>query len=406
MPANKGRTRMLEGLKVVEFATYIAAPGAGGIMADWGAEVIKIEPPGGDPIRKFFDSVGHVSDSNPVFELDNRGKKGVVLDIAQAEGREAMVRLVREADIFLTNVRPGALKRARLDYENLKAHNPRLIYCSVTGYGLQGPEADRPGFDVASFWSRSGVAGLTIPKGAEPFPIRTAMGDHITSLSTVSAVLAAVIERGRTGAGRLVETSLLRTGVYAVGSDMAIQLRFGRVASNRVRAEAINPVANFFMTKDGRWLCLVPRQGSADWAVLTRAIGRDDLAGDERFANARARRTNAAALVAALDEAFSAYTLEEAGKLLDAQDYVWAPVQRAAEVAADPQAEAAGCFVDTLDGTGGTFRAPASPARFPGALDGPRGPAPSVGQHTDEVLSGAGFTPAEIAAMRASGAAA
>jgi crotonobetainyl-CoA:carnitine CoA-transferase CaiB-like acyl-CoA transferase len=397
---------MLEGLKVVEFATYIAAPGAGGIMADWGAEVIKIEPPGGDPIRKFFDSVGHVSDSNPVFELDNRGKKGVVLDIAKPEGREAVMRLAREADIFLTNVRPGALKRARLDYESLKVENPKLIYCSVTGYGLQGPEADRPGFDVASFWSRSGVGGLTIPKGSEPFPIRTAMGDHITSLSTVSAILAAVIERGRTGVGRLVETSLLRTGVYAVGSDMAIQLRFGRVASNRVRADAINPVANFFMTKDGRWLCLVPRQGSADWTVLAKAIGRGDLAADERFANARSRRTHGPALVAALDEAFSTYTLEEVGKLLDAHDYVWAPVQRAAEVAADPQAEAAGCFVDTPDGTGGTFRAPASPARFPGAEDGPRGPAPTIGQHTDAVLTGAGFSAAEIAAMYASGAAA
>jgi crotonobetainyl-CoA:carnitine CoA-transferase CaiB-like acyl-CoA transferase len=397
---------MLEGLKVVEFATYIAAPGAGGIMADWGAEVVKIEPPGGDPIRRFFESIGHVSEANPVFELDNRGKEGMVLDIAKAEGREAMVRLAREADIFLTNVRPAALKRARLDYETLKAENPRLIYCSVTGYGLQGPDQDKPGFDIASFWSRSGVAGLTTPKGSEPFPIRTGMGDHVTSLATVSAILAAVVERARTGVGRLVETSLLRTGVYAVGSDMAIQLRFGRVASNRVRTDAINPLANFFQTKDGRWICLTPRQGSGDWPPLAKALAREDMLADERFANAKSRRTHGAAFVGELDAAFAALTYEEVAKLLDGIDAVWSPVQRAAEVVVDPQAEAAGCFVETPDGQGAAFRAPASPARFPGADDGPKGHVPRLGEHTDAVLARLGYSAAEIAALRESGAAA
>jgi crotonobetainyl-CoA:carnitine CoA-transferase CaiB-like acyl-CoA transferase len=397
---------MLEGLKVVEFATYIAAPGAAGIMRDWGADVVKVEPPGGDPIRGFFDSIGHESASNPVFELDNRGKQGVVLDIAKPEGREAMVRLVRGADIFLTNVRPGALKRAKLDYETLKAENPRLIYCSVTGYGLEGAEADKPGFDVASFWSRSGVAGLTVPKGSEPFPIRTGMGDHVTSLSTVAAILAAVVERTRTGAGRLVETSLLRTGVYAVGSDMAIQLRFGRVASNRPRHDAVNPLANFFQTKDGRWLCLVPRQGSKDWPPLAKALGLEALLADERFTGAKARRLNGPALVAALDAAFAALSFEAAAARLDAADMVWSPVQRAAEVANDPQAEAAGCFVETPDGKGASFRAPAAPARFPGADDGPKGPAPRKGEHTDVVLTSLGYSADEIAALRAVGAAA
>jgi crotonobetainyl-CoA:carnitine CoA-transferase CaiB-like acyl-CoA transferase len=397
---------MLEGLKVVEFATYIAAPGAGGIMADWGAEVVKIEPPGGDPIRGFFDSIGHVSDVNPVFELDNRGKQGVVLDITKPEGREAVVKLVRGADVFLTNVRPGALKRARLDYGTLKGENPRLIYCSVTGYGLQGPDADKPGFDGASFWCRSGVAGLTTPKGSEPFPIRTGMGDHTTSLATAAAILAAVVERTRTGVGRLVETSLIRTGVYAVGSDMAIQLRFGRVASNRPRADAINPIGNFYRTRDGRWISLVPRQGSKDWPPLAKALGLEAMLADERFAGAKARKTNAPAFVAALDAAFAAIDYDEAARILDAIDMVWAPVQRAADVAADPQAEAAGCFVNTPDGQGAAFRAPAAPARFPGADDGPKGPAPGLGEHTDAVLGALGYTAAEIAGMRESGAAA
>jgi crotonobetainyl-CoA:carnitine CoA-transferase CaiB-like acyl-CoA transferase len=397
---------MLEGLKVVEFATYIAAPGAGGIMADWGAEVVKIEPPGGDPIRGFFDSIGHVSDVNPVFELDNRGKKGVVLDIAKAQGREALVKLVRGADIFLTNVRPGALKRARLDYATLRTENPRLIYASVTGYGLQGPDADKPGFDGASFWCRSGMAGLITPKGSEPFAIRTGMGDHTTSLATAAAILAAVVERTRTGVGRLVETSLIRTGVYAVGADMAIQLRLGRVASNRPRQDAINPLANFYRTKDGRWISLVPRQGSKDWPPLAKALGLEAMLTDDRFAGAKARKTNAPAFVAELDAAFAALDFEEAAKILDAIDMVWAPVQRAADVAGDPQAEAAGCFVETPDGQGATFRAPAAPARFPGADDGPKGAAPRLGEHTDDVLRALNYTAAEIAALRKSGAAA
>lgn len=397
---------MLEGLKVVEFATYIAAPGAGGILADWGAEVVKVEPPGGDPIRDFFASIGHESDANPVFELDNRGKKGIVLDIAQPAGREALLRLVETADVFITNVRPAALQRARLDAETLRAAHPRLIYCNVTGYGLQGPDADRPGFDIASFWSRSGVAGLTTPRGEEPFPLRTGMGDHITSLSTVSAILAAVVERARTGVGRHVETSLLRTGVYAVGSDMAIQLRFGRVASNRRRAEAVNPLANFFKTRDERWICLVPRQGSRDFPPIAKALGREDLLSDPRFDTAKARRTNVADLVGELDRAFADLDFAEAAERLDAADLAWAPVQKAAEVAEDPQAAAAGCFVQTPDGKGGTFRAPAAPARFPGADDGPKGPAPRLGEHTDEVLSGLGYDGDAIRVLRASGAAA
>ena len=397
---------MLEGLKIVEFATYIAAPGAAGVMADWGAEVIKIEPPGGDPMRRFFDTIGSEQGANPVFELDNRGKRSIVLDIRTPEGREAAVKLAREADVFLTNVRPGALKRARLDWESLSAENPRLIYCSLTGYGLEGPDADKPGMDVASFWSRAGVGAITAPKGVDPFPIRTGMGDHVCSLATISAVLAAVIERGRTGRGRLVETSLLRAGVYAIGSDMAIQLRFGKLASTRPREGAINPLANFFKTADERWICLLPRQGATDWPQIAAAAGRPDLVDDPRFASPRQRRENGPALVAALDAAFAALPYAKLAERLDAGDLVWAPVQTPRELVDDPQAAAAGCFVATPDGRGGTFAAPPSPARFPGADDGPKGPPPALGEHTSEVLASLGYSPSQVEAMIAAGAAA
>ncbi|HQR90478.1 MAG TPA: CaiB/BaiF CoA-transferase family protein, partial [Caulobacter sp.] len=310
-----------------------------------------------------------------------------------------MKALVATADVFLTNVRPGALARAGLDHEALKAVNPRLIYCSLTGYGLEGPDADKAGMDVAAFWSRAGVGSITAPKGAEPFPIRTGMGDHVTSLATVSAILAAVFERQTTGVGRLVETSLLRAGVYAIGSDMAIQLRFGKLASTRGRREAIQPLANFFKTRDGRWICLLPRQGATDWARIAEAAGRPELVDDPRFASAKARRENTAILVDLLDAAFGAMDYEDVAAALDEGDLTWAPYQTPRELVGDPQAEAAGCFVDTPDGAGGTFKAPASPARFPGALDGPRGPAPKLGADTAAVFKELGWTEDRIAAL-------
>jgi len=398
-------TRVLEGLKVVELATYIAAPGAAGVMADWGADVIKIESPAGDPMRKFLANVSDIQGSPP-FDLDNRGKRSIVLDIGKPAGRDAAIRLALEADIFLTNVRPAALKRAGLDWDTLHARAPKLIYCSLTGYGLVGPDADKPGFDTAAFWARTGVASLTAPKGTEPFPIRTGMGDHTCSLATVSAILAAVFERGKTGKGRLVETSLIRAGAYAIGSDLAVQLKLGRIASTRPRNQAVEPLNNFFQTSDGNWLCVLPRDGGRDWPQLAAAVGCPELASDPRFERSKARRENRGELVAALDRAFAGFTLDEAARRLDEADMVWSPVQTPAQFVADVQAEAAGCFVQTPDGHGGHFSAPASPARFPGADDGPKGPPPGLGEHTRSVLAELNYGPAEIDAMIAAGAAA
>ncbi|MEE9380117.1 MAG: CaiB/BaiF CoA-transferase family protein, partial [Hyphomonadaceae bacterium] len=383
---------MLEGTRVIEYATYMAAPGAGGILADWGADVIKIEPPGGDPIRKFFASIGTDITENPVFDFDNRGKRSIIVDAGTDDGRAIIRKLAGDADVFLTNVRPGGLSRSGLDHASLMALNPALVYCSLTGYGLEGPDADKPGFDIASFWSRAGVARLTAPKGMDPFPLRTAFGDHTTSMAAAAGICAALVERARTGKGRLVEASLLRTALYAMGSDFAIQLYFGRIASTKPREEAMIPISNFFQTSDGAWLCVVARQGNVDWEPMCRAVDREDLIKDERYTSAKGRRHNTRDLTKALDEGFAKFTKEEMAVRLDGESIAWAPVQTLAEVAADPQVMAAGAIVQVPSNTGGeSFASPASPVRFPGANDGPKGPGPHAGEHTRDVLKDAGF---------------
>ena len=395
---------LLSGLKIVEYATYIAAPGAGGLMADWGADVIKIEPPGGDPIRGFFSSIGSDLTDNPVFDLDNRGKRSIIIDTTTQAGRDVVRKLATDADVFLTNVRPGGLTRAGLDYASLSALNPRLIYANVTGYGLEGPDVDRAGFDIAAFWSRSGWARLTAPKGVDPFPIRTGVGDHVTSLATVAGILAALHGRTTTGKGQHVDASLLRSGTYTLGSDMAIQMRFGRLASTRPRAEAINPLANFFKCRDGRWLTLVPRQGNADWKGYCAALGLGELEHDPRFAKPRARTENRAAIIDILDAAFAARDFADIAASLDAADLVWAPVQSPAETLADPQFIAAGGITQIINAEGPSFASPSGPVRFVGHDESTKRAVPKAGADARAVLAGAGFSEGEIETLLSGGA--
>lgn len=390
---------LLSGLKVIEYATYIAAPGAGGLMADWGADVIKIEPPGGDPIRGFFSSIGSELTDNPVFDLDNRGKRSIIIDTASEKGREIVRKLASDADVFLTNVRPGGLTRAGLDYAALSALNPRLVYANVTGYGLEGPDVDRAGFDIAAFWSRSGWARLTAPKGVDPFPIRTGVGDHVTSLSTVAGILAALHGRSTTGKGQHVDASLLRTGTYTLGSDMAIQMRFGRLASTKPREEAINPLANFFKCRDGRWLTVVPRQGNADWKGYCAALELGEIEHDPRFAKSRARSENRGAVIDLLDKAFAARDFADIAPRLDEADLVWAPVQSPAETVIDPQFIASGGVTHIASDDGRSLASPSGPVRFPGYDDTTKRAVPTPGKDARSVLADAGFGDAEIDAL-------
>jgi crotonobetainyl-CoA:carnitine CoA-transferase CaiB-like acyl-CoA transferase len=394
---------LLSDLKVVEWSTWIAGPGCAAVMADWGAQVIKVESAAGDATRAFWPDTAECP-GNPIFSNENRGKRGVVLDVGKAEGRAALIAILRDADVFITNVRPGALKRARLDYDSLKDELPALIYANVTGYGLTGADADTPAFDLTGFWNRSGVASAINPPDREPIGSRPGFGDHVTALATLSGVLAAVHERARTGRGRQVETALMRVGCYALGWDMSIKLRNGEALTAQPRHTRPGAIAGYFRTRDERWIC-VSQRGPNDFPQMMRAIGRADLIEAPRCAAPIVDMAVVHEIRDLLDRVFEALTLEEACAMMRTTDIIFAPMASLDDVIADPQAEDAGCFVDMPDGWGGSFKAPAAPVRFPATPTGPAGPAPKLGEHTRQVLAQAGYGPDEVEALIAAGAA-
>ena len=383
---------MLEGIKVIEMATYIAAPSAGGILADWGADVIKVEPLGGCPMRNFYASA--MTDDypdNPLSALDNRGKRAVAVNTGTEEGRAIVRKLVEDADVFLTNVRPKQLADQGLDYDTLKAANPKLVYASVTGFGLEGDEADKPGFDTAAFNAKSGFGWMMTPKGAAPAPLRTAAGDHVTGIATTSGILAALLKAQRTGQGDLVESSLVRAAAYSVGSDYSTWLRYGRIARSRPRESAIVAINNYYITQDGHWLFLNGRPGEPDWPDIARALGLEALMEDERFGSLRDRRRHGEALIALMDEAFQSKTLAEWTPILDGAGLIWSAVQSFEQAYEDPQMHAAGVFVDMPKADGTSYKNIASPIRFRNESTDPKGPLPEIGQHTIDILREHGF---------------
>lgn len=394
---------LLEGLKVLEWSTWVAGPGCAAVMADWGASVIKVESPAGDATRAFFLDTAE-SPGNPVFSMENRGKRGVVLDTSKPEGRAALLALMKQADVFVTNVRPGSLKRAGLDYDSVRDACPHLIYTNVTGYGLTGEMADAAAFDITAFWARSGVAHSMIPPDQEPFPSRPGFGDHMTALATLSGVLAALYERSQTGRGRQVETALMRVGAYAIGWDLSLLLRYGDVTTAQPKKDRMVAFSGFFHTADDRWFVVVVKSPN-DYPNVLKAIGREDIYAEARFRPPFEDIHDVRYVRAALETAFDAMTLEEASALLNAADIAFAPMDSLHDVEMNPMAHEAGIFVDTPDGWGGSFWGPASPVRFPGVDTSPRGPAPKLGQHTREVLTELGYSEEAVEAMIAAGAA-
>jgi crotonobetainyl-CoA:carnitine CoA-transferase CaiB-like acyl-CoA transferase len=395
----------MEGVRVVELGVWVAGPSAAGVLADWGADVVKIEPPDGDPFRGLFLTASGVElPANPPFELDNRGKRSLALDLGTADGRRIADELVARADVFVTNVRPAALARAGLDWDTLGRRHPRLVYARITGYGDAGPERDRPAYDIGAFWARAGIAAALTPAGTDPPYQRGALRDHVAGLTAAGAIAAALLARERSGRGQLVSTSLLRVGVFVLGWDMNTQLRLGIAAKPMTRTAVPNPLIGCYRDRDGRWFWLLGLQGDRHWPDLVGAVERPEWLADPRFATLRARREHCAALVALLDAVFATRPLGEWAARLDAAGMWWAPVQTSEEVAADPQATAAGAFVDVPLADGTAARSVASPADFGGTPWWPRAPAPELGQHTEAVLLELGYDWEAIADLKARGA--
>ena len=376
----------VEGIKVVELGVWVAGPAAAGILADWGADVIKIEPPTGDPGRMFGRMLGCDLGVNPPFEMDNRSKRSIVLDLTTEAGRDTAFELLSGADVFLTNVRPGALRRLGLDFESVSARNSRLVYGLITGYGESGPDADRAAYDVAAFWSRAGVAHLLTRPGDTPPFQRGGMGDHSAGMTLAAAVCAALLARERTGSGQLVTTSLYRQGAYIVSFDLNTYLLTGQQIAIGQRESIGNPCMHNYPAGDRRRFWNVGLEADRHWPALCRAVGRPEWCADPRFCNARARAANAVQLIAELDEIFATRPLDEWAQIFAGEpDFFWSPVNTLEDVVADEQFHAAGGIVDVPDEESSVAMV-ATPADFHGTPWAPRWVAPQLGQHTDEVL--------------------
>lgn len=377
----------VEGIKVIELGVWVAGPAAGGILADWGADVVKIEPPGGDPARMFGRMLGCDLGVNPPFEMDNRSKRSVVLDLSSEDGRVAALELLDGADVFLTNIRLPALRRVGLDFDAVAARNPRLIYGLITGYGESGPDADRAAYDVAAFWSRAGVAHLLTPPGGTPPFQRGGMGDHLAGMTLAAAVCAALLARERTGEGQLVSTSLYRQGAYTVSFDLNTYLLTGQPISLGQRESMGNPCMNNYAAADGRRFWIVGLEAGRHWPPLCRVVGRPDWLTDPRFADARSRAAHAVELIGELDTIFATKPLAEWAKIFAAEpEFFWSPVQSLEDVVADEQFHAAGGIVYVPDGQSSVPMV-ATPADFHGTPCAPRSTAPGLGEHTEEVLA-------------------
>jgi crotonobetainyl-CoA:carnitine CoA-transferase CaiB-like acyl-CoA transferase len=398
-------TGPLEEVRVVELGVWVAGPGAGGILADWGADVIKVEPPEGDPARNFGRMLGGDLPTNPVFELDNRGKRSISLDLSDERGLRVAHQLVAEADVFLTNLRPAALARLGLAPKETCDRHPRLVYAIITGYGLDGPEADKGAYDIAAFWARAGIAeSLRAPGGPLPFQ-RGGMGDHTVAMTGAAMVSAALVERARTGQGQLVSTSLLRQGVYTIGFDVNVAVMWGRTLGIGTRETMYSPVLNNYSASDGKSFWIVGLEGDRHWPALARAVGHPEWISDTRFDNARNRALHAGDLIRMLDEIFATRTLAEwATVFAEEPELFWSPVNTIDDVVADEQFHAAHSVVDVPDEQG-TLPMLATPVDFDGRPPAPRWRAPFLGEHTREVLREFGLDGDATASLVADGVA-
>ena len=401
----------LDGIRIIEVASWMFVPSGGSVLVDWGADVIKIEHPvTGDPQRGLITSglvpfgAGGV---NFMIEQPNRGKRSVGLDLSHPDGREALLRLVETADVFLTNFMPPVRRKLRIDTEDLRARNPNIIVARGSGAGPKGPEAEKGGYDGASFWARGGL-GAVMPEreggwpASQPSP---AFGDVMGGLATAGAIAAALVQRERTGAASVVDVSLLSTAMWQI-SPLVVAAKlfgFGRLPGGGGRPMSGNPGVGTYRTADDRFISLILLQSDKHWVDFVDRLGVPDMAIDPRFADSAARAENAAECVARLDEAFGAHPLSHWREVLDTFEGVWSPFQTLDELYDDVQVQANGYLPTMTAGNGDEVALVASPAQFDEKpVEVTR--APEHGEHTELVLLEAGYDWDELTALKEKGA--
>jgi len=392
------------GLKVLDCASFIAAPAAATVLSDFGADVIKIEPPGaGDPYRNLPNLPGYpTGEHNFAWLLEARNKKSLALDLSKPEAQAVLYKLVEEADVFITNMPPPVRTKLGISYDHLAHLNDRLIYASFTGYGEKGEEANKPGFDSNAYWARSGLMDL-VRADTDTTPARSVagMGDHPCAMALYSAIVTALYQREKTGKGSHVASNLMANGVWAASVLAQAKLCGAKFGERRPRERALNAVANHYQCKDGRWLILSLLSEEKQWPTLAKCLGREDLINDPRFATKPDRHARSIELIKIFDQTFATKDLADWRKILDGNGLVFGIVGILDDIPNDKQMLDNEVLVPFENDTMLTISSPIW-------IDGtkkvqPRKP-PGVGEHSDEILRGAGYDEATIKQLRANGA--
>ena len=389
----------------MELAQFVFVPAAGALLADQGAEVIHIEPPGsGDPYRTLRIADGRSTKSaNLAMEQNNRGKKSVCIDLKSKAGREILLRLIETADVFLTSLRPRAIAALDLGVEALRERNAGLIYVRGNGVGFEGKEVNKAGYDASAFWARGGFAHVLRPAGVdEPLRPRPALGDHASSVAVAYGIAGALFKRARTGEPSVVDISLLASAMWILSADVVLSQMQAPQQMAATNNEARFPLTRAYRTRDGRFIQLMFLDPERYWQPLCRNIGRDDLLQDPRFVSAERRVENGAHLTTEIAAAIAKRDWEDWRPIFEAWDSPWELVKTIHEVAADPQAAANGYLFDVEVSDGTRIKLASGPVGFD-SVSAPVAPrrAPLLAEHTVEILTGLGLAPAELERLRA-----
>lgn len=399
---------MLNGVRVLEVAAWTFVPSAGAVLAEWGAEVIKVEPrDGGDPQRGLV-TMGIVDEGggavNYMIEIPNRGKKSIGVDLSTPGGRQVVHELAKTCDVFLTSYLPERRRKFGIDVDDIRAVNPSIVYVRGSGHGPNGPDADKPGYDGVSYWARGGIATVLTEDADQLVRSRPAFGDLLGGMTIAGGIAAALYKKATTGEGSVVDVSLLGLAAWNLSPDIAVsQIHGGSAIPKFTHADAPNPLVGTYRTKDGRYVQLMMLQLDKFYAEAMRVIGLPELVDDPRFADPASRYENRVALIALLDEAFAKRTLAQWRTALAVLTGAWGIVQTPAELCEDPAVTANGYVAHTETVNGVPFSLPTNPVQFNERSVTPRG-APEHGQHTEEVLMDAGIDWDTIEELKKSGA--